>query len=253
MHRSDESIRLQNEVFVRTTDALQRIESSTGVTEKRIEDIISGRVGDLSHQIAEIASEGGIRGASKYKELEEAIRETITQSIKQEPSDANPRKSAEQRKKFLDRRREKRMQLEVEYKAIHEELMVALSNRDDLKIAKAPQHADMDGKGLEFFDAVFRKDDINIGVNTFRAETNKLTLQATMLSVANEIREKTIDVYLGVLFDGESSLVEELNKTKEAMSNEYSSKIFITKVEKDSIDEFIQSLNFSNNSINTDN
>lgn len=232
-------IRLQNEVFVRTTDALQRIESSTGVTEKRIEDIISGRVGDLSHQIAEIASEGGIRGASKYKELEEAIRETITQSIKQEPSDANPRKSAEQRKKFLDRRREKRMQLEVEYKAIHEELMVALSNRDDLKIAKAPQHADMDGKGLEFFDAVFRKDDINIGVNTFRAETNKLTLQATMLSVANEIREKTIDVYLGVLFDGESSLVEELNKTKE--------------VEKDSIDEFIQSLNFSNNSINTDN
>jgi len=251
MHRSDESIRLQNEVFVRTTDALQRIESSTGVTEKRIEDIISGRVGDLSHQIAEIASEGGIRGASKYKELEEAIRETITQSIKQEPSDAKARIS--ERKKFLDRRREKRMQLEVEYKAIHEELMVALSNRDDLKIAKAPQHADMDGKGLEFFDAVFRKDDINIGVNTFRAETNKLTLQATMLSVANEIREKTIDVYLGVLFDGESSLVEELNKTKEAMSNEYSSKIFITKVEKDSIDEFIQSLNFSNNSINTDN
>lgn len=35
INRSDESIRLQNEVFQKTTEALQRIESSTGVTEKR--------------------------------------------------------------------------------------------------------------------------------------------------------------------------------------------------------------------------
>ena len=40
--RSDESIRLQNEVFVKTTEALQRIEASSGGIEKRIEDIISG-------------------------------------------------------------------------------------------------------------------------------------------------------------------------------------------------------------------
>jgi len=56
--RSDESIRLQNEVFVRTNEALQRIEASTGVTEKRIEDIITGRVGDISQKIAGLASEG---------------------------------------------------------------------------------------------------------------------------------------------------------------------------------------------------
>ncbi len=48
IRRSDESIRLQNDVFLKTTDALQRIESSTGVTEKRLEDIVSGRVGALS-------------------------------------------------------------------------------------------------------------------------------------------------------------------------------------------------------------
>ena len=57
IQRSDDSIRIQNEVFQKTTDALQRIESSTGVTEKRIEDIISGRVGDISYKIAEIATE----------------------------------------------------------------------------------------------------------------------------------------------------------------------------------------------------
>ena len=72
--RSDESIRLQNEVFTKTTEALQRIEASTGVTEKRIEDIIAGRVGDISHQIAEMASKGGKQSPKDFKELEENIR-----------------------------------------------------------------------------------------------------------------------------------------------------------------------------------
>ena len=36
IQRSDESIRLQNEVFLKTTEALQRIESSTGVTENEL-------------------------------------------------------------------------------------------------------------------------------------------------------------------------------------------------------------------------
>lgn len=50
IHRSDESIRLQNQIFTKTTDALARIESSTGVTERRVEDIISGRIGNISQR-----------------------------------------------------------------------------------------------------------------------------------------------------------------------------------------------------------
>jgi len=43
VRRSDEGIRLQTEVHLRTTEALSGIQASTDVTEKRIEDIISGR------------------------------------------------------------------------------------------------------------------------------------------------------------------------------------------------------------------
>lgn len=44
IERSDESIRLQNEIYLKTIDTLERIELSTGITEKRIDDIVSGRV-----------------------------------------------------------------------------------------------------------------------------------------------------------------------------------------------------------------
>lgn len=53
IERSEKSIELQNEVYIRTTEALKKIESSTGVTEKRIEDIISGRVGDLANRLVQ--------------------------------------------------------------------------------------------------------------------------------------------------------------------------------------------------------
>lgn len=85
IQRSDESIRLQNEVFQKTTEALQRIESSTGVTEKRIEDIISGRVGDISQKIAQIASQKqGSEGGVKPKEIEDMVRLSLMESLAQE-------------------------------------------------------------------------------------------------------------------------------------------------------------------------
>jgi len=76
MNRSDESIRLQNDVYIKTTEALNRIESSTGVTEKRIEDIISGRAGDLSQKIAESTKQG-----AGPKEIEEQIKQSFRESL----------------------------------------------------------------------------------------------------------------------------------------------------------------------------
>lgn len=74
IERSDESIRLQNEVFARTTDALQRIKSSTGVTEKRIEDIISGRAGAISDRIVDRLLETREVSTKNRKALERDIR-----------------------------------------------------------------------------------------------------------------------------------------------------------------------------------
>lgn len=74
VERSDESIRLQNEVFVKTTDALARIESSTGVTEKRIEDIIAGRAGAIAERLVEHRTIGPRSRDEIAKEIEESVR-----------------------------------------------------------------------------------------------------------------------------------------------------------------------------------
>lgn len=49
--RSDEGIRLQTDVFVRTTEVLSTIQTSTGVTEKRLEDLITGRANIIAQEI----------------------------------------------------------------------------------------------------------------------------------------------------------------------------------------------------------
>ena len=96
--RSDESIRLQNEVFTKTTEALQRIESSTGVTEKRIEDIISGRAGEISRELAEITIRDRKVLPDDARKLEENIRRSIMHSVTEQ--------SVEERE-ALQKRREK--------------------------------------------------------------------------------------------------------------------------------------------------
>jgi hypothetical protein len=75
--RSDQSIRMQNEVFLKTTEALSRIESSTGVTEKRIEDIIAGRAGAISGRIAERLSEDSQLDRTNREIVEREIRESL--------------------------------------------------------------------------------------------------------------------------------------------------------------------------------
>lgn len=78
VERSDESIRLQNAVFVKTTDALARIESSTGVTEKRIEDIIAGRAGAIAERLVEHRRTGPQTREEIENEIKESLRAELT-------------------------------------------------------------------------------------------------------------------------------------------------------------------------------
>jgi hypothetical protein len=156
--RSDESIRLQNEVFQKTTDALQRIESSTGVTEKRIEDIISGRVGDISQKVARLATE-----KQGEPNLEEQIRKSIYQALREEgvsPRLAADRFIGETARASNDERDRKR----VEYRRLSTQFMQALSMRDDLKAIRMAT-GNIDAAGDEKYDGIFlTKDGIKIGI-----------------------------------------------------------------------------------------
>ncbi len=85
VERSDESIRLQNEVFLKTTEALGRIESSTGITEKRIEDIIAGRAGAIAERLVEHRRIGARSREDIEREIRQSVRAALPDHLRQEP------------------------------------------------------------------------------------------------------------------------------------------------------------------------
>ena len=160
INRSDESIRLQTEVFTRTTDALQSIKASTGVTEKRIEDIISGRAGDISRQIAELASDETVTGNIDMKELEEKIRKSITGSLKKDETEEEKLRNRERRDKSRQRR-------EI-YEINHNKLLYSFANNKDTKILKLGHGGPSRDTKTKYsrYDAVFENNKGKFAVST---------------------------------------------------------------------------------------
>lgn len=189
--RSDESIRLQNDVFIKTTEALQRIEASTGVTEKRIEDIISGRVGDISHQIAELATRGGKRRPSDAKELEEDIRRSLLRTIRSEHTEEEmlSRKQRKEEEKIKEER----------YQKSHEKLLLTIGNRDNVDIEKIG-HGTLGNQGDALFDGIYSHGGRKTAISTFREDSKPDSIQEFISSAASEIAKGSIQSFVVVLF-----------------------------------------------------
>jgi len=159
IQRSDQSIRLQNEVFVKTTEALGRIESSTDVTEKRIEDIISGRAGELSRAIAErIANQPE---AKDPKVLENEIRQSLLERL----SLPRPVLSAEERA-ALEGEHERS---QVAYRKFQSDTLIALAKLDSVNAEKIG-----DGKfgssGDDLVDGIINVNGERIAVSSLSAQ-----------------------------------------------------------------------------------
>jgi hypothetical protein len=161
IQRSDESIRLQNEVFIRTTEALQRIEASTGVTEKRIEDIIQGRVGDLSHKIADLAS--GRSGLMRDRaSLEDQIRKSILETMSSDSPKGQD--STESRQRQLEQRNR--------YKAFHQALLNSFANKSNATTHKLGDGR-YQGSNEDLFDVVAEVNGKKIGASAFVGTVEK--------------------------------------------------------------------------------
>jgi hypothetical protein len=156
--RSDESIRLQNEVFIKTTDALQRIESSTGVTEKRIEDIISGRAGDISQKVVEHALDEKLI-TNRSRQLLEA---EIKQSLLSQFSELKSKESQE----AIREKQKKRVEARKNYAEFKDAILLGIANSKTVKLERI-------GDGSFFassdalVDGVFITNGIRFGVSTF--------------------------------------------------------------------------------------
>lgn len=191
--RSDESIRLQNEVFIRTTEALQRIEASTGVTEKRIEDIITGRVGDISQKIAGLASEAREKSGHSKKDLEEEIKSTLMRAIKGSSS-VNSSDDIETKMKERELR-------ENIYLSIHNTIMDYIKNIAGIVVGKIG-HGSPNKKGDDQIDSIFTLDNKRIGVSTFREDVEDTTLDIYFRGAANQIEKGNFLEIIALSIDG---------------------------------------------------
>lgn len=151
VERSDQSIKLQSDIFVKTTDALQRIESSTGITERRIEDIISGRAGDISRNVAELAL--AERGGMKDKKLlEQEIKESILRQIKGEPAIIQDQATTQ----LLKERR-------IRYQQFHSKILSLFANINKSIAIKIGSGA-FNAEGEALFDGIFDIGGTKVGV-----------------------------------------------------------------------------------------
>lgn len=214
--RSDESIRLQNEVFIRTTEALQRIEASTGVTEKRIEDIISGRVGDISHKIAELAS--GRTGLSQDRQaLEEEIKRSILAGVRSPKEE----KEEEKRRKLLIQRRER-------YQLFHQALLTSFANKSGVVASKLGDGA-YQGQGDDLFDVVVEADGKKVVASAFQRPLDPRFNQY-LTSVAEALASNSVDrVYIVIDAPTEQhpKLTEHVQSRLSAFKGDPQARVFV--------------------------
>ena len=242
MNRSDESIRLQTEVFTKTTDALRAIKSSTDVTEKRIEDIISGRAGDLSKQIAEIATDEAVAGKINVKELEEKIRRSLTQSV-----DVNEESEAEKQQR--QKRRVETRERRDRYLKMHDKLMYSLANNNDVKLFKLGHGTpSTEISPFERYDAIFLKNDSKIAISTFMPlDPDHVMVRSysdVLSALAIPLEEQNISkLYLIQFEDSEIKQdISPLEQTLTLMKPEISSRIEVVKLSYSDIENWTDSV-----------
>jgi hypothetical protein len=228
--RSDESIKLQNEVFSKTIEALGRIESSTGVTEKRIEDIISGRAGAIADRLL---SDRIVHRGDKQM-LEEEIKASLRAEINQNSSIEKQRRDEEDKKL-----REEAWQKYVAYK---EKILIEFTNIPDSKALRISD-GKFGGQNEELLDGLFLLNGKKIGVCTFSGEKIishnflRSELDEFINKLAIQISKKTFDIVL-LIFDEESETTERyrqtLDRIKSLMKSEIADKIVLitSKVEE---------------------
>lgn len=242
INRSDESIRLQTEVFTKTTDALQSIKQSTGVTEKRIEDIISGRAGDLSKQIAELTADETVSGQIDVKDLEEKIKKSLTQSFEHKELSESEKEDRVRRRAEAKARREK-------YEKHHESLLYTVANKAGVSIEKFGHGTpDVGRDAKDRYDGVFVKDGVRIAVSTFIPQDGVRLLvrgySDILRALALPLKDEEIDkLYLVQFYDGDTKTdVSPLEETVGLMKQDLASRIKISKVPYDKIGEWVESL-----------
>ncbi len=227
--RSDESIRLQNDIYIKTTEALNRIETSTDVTEKRIEDIIAGRAGYIAQETVKSAKQG-----ADPKELEEQIKRSLRESL---DFGNTAIKTSEK-----SRQRELR---EAAYQDAHAKIMFAFANKPGVKVVKMRQDGSPTSFGAALFDGIFVSNENKIGVSTFRSFTPVMGVRTFIFNALEELAKNNISkIYLVLFKDNNEELFLEIKSFLEALQKDFSNKIVLLWDDPESLVQHIASQPF---------
>jgi|GEM_PF-4222498 hypothetical protein len=169
INRATESRDLQSTLFTRTIEVLARIESSSGINEKRIDD--------LSRQLADLPKHAG-------QNREEEIRKIVRTNLLPESSVTSPRASTQ----FFEQESKK----EEEFKS---KVVLGVANIDKVSIERMGE-GDVNGEGDDLVDSIYSIDGKRFTVSTFYIKgDNEIdyldneTLQSYLLSLAKRISD----------------------------------------------------------------
>ena len=239
LDRNDETFKLQNEVFAKTIEALSRIESSTGVTEKRIEDIISGRAGDIAERLVD----DKVVNRRNKSVIQEEIKNSLLGEISADERKLQREKQAEKRKLTAE--------ATSRYDKFKNDILLSLSNAENTKTLRIGEGV-FTGDKEELLDGLFQFSNFKIGICTFSGEAilSERFLSQSMDEFINklslELTNKTFDKVL-LIFDSETETTEHyksaLEKIKTLMKPEIADNIkMLIVVETEEIESKINSI-----------
>jgi hypothetical protein len=169
IRRSDESIRLQNAIFTHTSEALTRIESSTGTTEKRIEDLMTG-IRDISVRVAKEVSQDDVVPSPPEPELADRIERSLLQELARLATQQSVSMSAEPKRESSDASAQGAkdpslvgVTLFSSYEREMDVLLAKLASEPNLEFLKIGRGKTV-GKDLEKYTSVYQANDKRVAV-----------------------------------------------------------------------------------------
>lgn len=229
VERSDQSIRLQNDVFTKTTEALRKIESSTGVTEKRIEDIIAGRTGEVASNLSMDLIQSGATSQRNRKELEDEIKNSLSREI-----------FSDDYKNFEERRRNIE-EIEKNYDDYIKDVLDEINAIPNVTSHKMGL-GEFEGKGHDLFTGVFDMNNKTLGIcilstSPYLGHKNKISSLA--FDMVSEISNETINIGIIILDDGNDlyAYLEEFEHFKSVVNTKFSSSIYVLLDPKGNMEE----------------
>lgn len=156
--RSDKSIELQTTIHNQTIETLRRIASSTGITEKRLEDFMK-----MDRSVDKAVQDT----FPNPKTLSELDRNKISELLKQNMSQTIPESSQGDADEYIYARdRMRPVSTRAKYRAFKDSVLESIASEKDIEVIKKGE-GNLGAKGHDLVDGVFKLNGATISVSTF--------------------------------------------------------------------------------------